>query len=590
MTQTSRRAEAMGIALSNVALYETEADPAAVFNGQPRQSGLMQNITNPTPLRNMINLPGIQMHQASESPVADLSQDGSSPDMLKMESQAGGIAPSMVMMPHGTSTAFLQPGFTAPQPSSAGRLSRQSQATRLSPGSAQGSPIAQNASPEGSDHYSIATNASNASFANLGDIRLAHNARLHNNDHHLSHQTTTLRGGISIKENDVESYFPIPGGAPIRPSMAITPGAVMISHLNRRGGYNNGLAGGILEESYDNGLSSGRFAEEVMLDNNSTALAPTATAAADSIAVPVEGENIAAFAAALKGGQSSTAVRSALTNQPILVRRATYIPGWSQAPRVLLVEDDLVCRNLTTKFLQLFGCTIEVAADGVEAVNKMQTGVYDICMMDISLPNMDGVSATSLIRQFDAMTPIISMTGNSRPDEVLTYFSHGMNDCLPKPFTKEGMLSMLEKHLLHLKQIHANPDMAPDNNVLDKFDPENYDPSFNPFFTFGLSNEEFQNIVSGTMTGVVKSPSSSVAAGGAGAGATPTPPLLVRGSNNNINSNGQQQQQQQLHKYGPTPVGIDHSASSPPNAASGVGGGGGGSSSNKRARFHDLLS
>lgn len=42
------------------------------------------------------------------------------------------------------------------------------------------------------------------------------------------------------------------------------------------------------------------------------------------------------------------------------------------------------------------------------------------------------------------MTPIISMTGNSRPDEVLTYFSHGMNDVLPKPFTKEGILSMLE--------------------------------------------------------------------------------------------------------------------------------------------------
>jgi len=55
------------------------------------------------------------------------------------------------------------------------------------------------------------------------------------------------------------------------------------------------------------------------------------------------------------------------------------------------------------------------------------------------------------------MTPIISMTGNSRPDEVLTYFSHGMNDVLPKPFTKEGMLSMLEVRSL-ATSCHADGD------------------------------------------------------------------------------------------------------------------------------------
>ena len=41
------------------------------------------------------------------------------------------------------------------------------------------------------------------------------------------------------------------------------------------------------------------------------------------------------------------------------------------------------------------------------------------------MPNLDGVSATSLIRQFDPMTPIISMTSNSGPNEIMTYFSHG---------------------------------------------------------------------------------------------------------------------------------------------------------------------
>ena len=60
------------------------------------------------------------------------------------------------------------------------------------------------------------------------------------------------------------------------------------------------------------------------------------------------------------------------------------------------------------------------------------------------MPKLDGVSATSLIRQFDHMTPIISMTSNSKPSEIIKYYSSGMNDILPKPFTKDGLLDMLE--------------------------------------------------------------------------------------------------------------------------------------------------
>lgn len=64
------------------------------------------------------------------------------------------------------------------------------------------------------------------------------------------------------------------------------------------------------------------------------------------------------------------------------------------------------------------------------------------------MPKMDGVSATSLIRQFDHRTPIISMTSASKPSEIMNYYSHGMNDILPKPFTKEGLMDMLEVRVL----------------------------------------------------------------------------------------------------------------------------------------------
>ncbi|KAJ3472761.1 hypothetical protein NLI96_g13266 [Meripilus lineatus] len=80
---------------------------------------------------------------------------------------------------------------------------------------------------------------------------------------------------------------------------------------------------------------------------------------------------------------------------------------------------------------------------------------YDLVLMDIVMPKLDGVSATSLIRQFDHMTPIISMTSNSKPTEILKYYSSGMNDILPKPFTKDGLLDMLERHLMHLKVVQT---------------------------------------------------------------------------------------------------------------------------------------
>jgi len=133
-------------------------------------------------------------------------------------------------------------------------------------------------------------------------------------------------------------------------------------------------------------------------------------------------------------------------------------PGWIRPPQILLVEDDPTCRRIGSKFLYAFHCSIDSALDGLEAVNKMNNGSkYDLVLMDIIMPNLDGVSACHLIRQFDT-TPIVAMTSNIRSDDISMYFQHGMNDVLPKPFTKEGLLHMLEKHLVHLKKPSAQGD------------------------------------------------------------------------------------------------------------------------------------
>ncbi|KAF7846473.1 hypothetical protein BT93_L4278 [Corymbia citriodora subsp. variegata] len=132
-------------------------------------------------------------------------------------------------------------------------------------------------------------------------------------------------------------------------------------------------------------------------------------------------------------------------------------PGWGRTPRVLLVEDDPTCRQIGTKFLYSFSCTVDTAFDGLEAVSKIQEGgKYDLILMDIIMPNLDGVSACHIIRQFDR-TPIVAMTSNIRSDDIQMYFQHGMDDVLPKPFTRKSLLDMLEKHLLHLKKNSMEP-------------------------------------------------------------------------------------------------------------------------------------
>ncbi|CDF91663.1 related to Transcription factor SKN7 [Zygosaccharomyces bailii ISA1307] len=114
---------------------------------------------------------------------------------------------------------------------------------------------------------------------------------------------------------------------------------------------------------------------------------------------------------------------------------------------VLLVEDDAVCIQLCSKFLRKYGCTVEVVTDGLSAISTLEKFRYDLVLMDIVMPNLDGATATSIVRSFDNHTPIIAMTGNIQDQDLITYLQHGMNDILAKPFTKDDLHSMLIRYL-----------------------------------------------------------------------------------------------------------------------------------------------
>ncbi|KAF7728265.1 kinase-regulated stress-responsive transcription factor skn7 [Apophysomyces ossiformis] len=135
------------------------------------------------------------------------------------------------------------------------------------------------------------------------------------------------------------------------------------------------------------------------------------------------------------------------------IKRKSTALSWTVPPRILLVDDDSVYRDLSGRLLQLIGCRIDLAKDGMEAIRKMGLEKYDLILMDIVMPNLDGIAATRNIRQYDALTPIISMTSNFTQNDIMQYIGIGMTDILPKPFSKRTLYSMLEKYCAHLKAI-----------------------------------------------------------------------------------------------------------------------------------------
>ena len=145
----------------------------------------------------------------------------------------------------------------------------------------------------------------------------------------------------------------------------------------------------------------------------------------------------------------------------IASQKSSAAPSWSTTPRVLVVEDDQVSRNLCTKYVEDYGCSVDLAFDGASAVNKVNIEKFDLVLMvrtlfplahscpdrsqqDITMPKLDGCSATSMIRQFNRSTPIIAVALNVKPSQIMGYFTAGMNDVLGKPFAKAEVIEILE--------------------------------------------------------------------------------------------------------------------------------------------------
>ena len=116
--------------------------------------------------------------------------------------------------------------------------------------------------------------------------------------------------------------------------------------------------------------------------------------------------------------------------------------------RVLVVEDNAVNRELITTLLDPFEIEIDTACDGAEAVEAVGRQRYDVILMDVQMPIMDGLTTTRRIRAMEgdaARTPILAMTANVLPEQIARCRKAGMDDHLGKPINPTRLLQALDR-------------------------------------------------------------------------------------------------------------------------------------------------
>lgn len=152
----------------------------------------------------------------------------------------------------------------------------------------------------------------------------------------------------------------------------------------------------------------------------------------------------------VKKAQLLRAIRSAINEDPLASKSKSQPARQSCMPKelnVLLVEDNKVNQRVATKLLENLGCSVIIAENGAEAVELTSYMGFDLVLMDIQMPVMDGYEATLAIRQRESKTKehlhIVAMTANAMEGDRERCLLAGMNDYLSKPVRREELNKIL---------------------------------------------------------------------------------------------------------------------------------------------------
>lgn len=111
-----------------------------------------------------------------------------------------------------------------------------------------------------------------------------------------------------------------------------------------------------------------------------------------------------------------------------------------------MVDDNATNRFVAAKLLEMFGCTSEMAVNGQEAIDAVRVRRFDLVLMDIKMPVMDGVAATRSIRALpgpESRLPILALTANADERDELDYIAAGMDGVAQKPIQPDALLNAI---------------------------------------------------------------------------------------------------------------------------------------------------
>jgi CheY-like chemotaxis protein len=136
--------------------------------------------------------------------------------------------------------------------------------------------------------------------------------------------------------------------------------------------------------------------------------------------------------------------------------------------RVLVAEDTPELQLLERRILESMGVKVEVANNGVEAVQMVTEHPFDLVLMDMQMPLMDGVEATRQIRAHNNQVPIVALTANVMEGHRVAFEEAGSNSFLSKPIDRQELRQVLAEFLPELDEILASDRRAAERRVVSR--------------------------------------------------------------------------------------------------------------------------
>lgn len=112
--------------------------------------------------------------------------------------------------------------------------------------------------------------------------------------------------------------------------------------------------------------------------------------------------------------------------------------------RVLYAEDDPGMRRAVGRLLKVSGASVAIAQDGLEATERALAETFDLVLMDLRMPRMDGFEAARVLRGVDRRVPIIGVTADTTPGAQANAIAAGFDVVLPKPFDLSELISAIQ--------------------------------------------------------------------------------------------------------------------------------------------------